>query len=150
MCLDIDVRYHPKYGAKGQAFIAQQPILVFKRLKHATDTGGMSPYQGTDWEFGVEKRVRNFSYGKSSYGKSLTSSVYAGLHAFFTMDAYRCMGNVFPAVIPVGARFFIGKHGEIVSTAMTVYRTEQDMLAAFGVDKLAPAIHRHKLTKRAR
>jgi hypothetical protein len=146
MCLDIDVRYHPKYGKKGQAFIAQRPILVYKRLTSLTNTGGTAPYQGTPWEFGVEKRVRNFTYGWSSR----RTSVEAGLHAFFTKEATRCYGNVFPAVIPVGARFFIGKDGEIVSTALTVYRTEQEILTAFGVDKLGPAIRRHTLTKRAR
>lgn len=146
MCLDIDVRYHPNYGKKGQAFVAQQPILVYKRLNNPTKTGGKAPYQGTPWEFGVEKRVRNFTYGWSSR----RTSVEAGLHAFFNKDANRCYGDVFPAVIPVGARFFIGTDGEIVSTALTVYRTQKDMLAAFGADKIGPAIRRHTLTKRAR
>lgn len=148
MCLNIDRSYHPKYGKKGQAFVAQQPILVYKCLTEVDVyiTGGLSPYQGTLWEFRVEKRVRNFTYGWGA-----RTRVFAGLHAFFTKDAERCRDAVvFPAVIPVGARFFIGERGEIVSTAMTVYRTEQDMLAAFGVDKIGPAIHRNTLTKRAR
>lgn len=146
MCLHIDVRYHPNYGKKGQAFVAQQPILVYKRLNNPTGLGGTSPYYGTLWEFGVEQRVSNFTYGWSSRQQR----VEAGLHAFFTKNADRCYGDVFPAVIPVGARFFIGKDGEIVSTALTVYRTEKDMLAAFGVTKVGPAISRHTLTKRAR
>jgi hypothetical protein len=146
MCLHIDVRYHPKYGKKGQAFVAKQPILVYKRLNYADNTGGNAPYQGTRWDFGVKKRISNFTYGWSSRRRT----VYAGLHAFFTKDANRCYGEVFPAVIPVGARFFIGTDGEIVSTALTVYRTEKEMLKAFGVDKLGPVIRRHTLTKRAR
>lgn len=146
MCLHIDVRYHPNYGKKGQAFVAQKPILVYKWLRYADKTGGIAPYQGTRWYFGVEKRISNFTYGWSSR----RTVVNAGLHAFFTKDAIRCYGKVFPAVIPVGAHFFIGKDGEIVSNALTVYRTEKKMLDAFGVDKLGPTIHRHKLTKRAR
>lgn len=148
MCLEIDSRYHPNYGKRGQAFIAEQPILVYKRLINPTQTGGTSPYRKTPWKFGVEKRVRNFTYPWYSHRKL----VEAGLHAFFTKDASRCYDHddVFPAVIPVGARFFIGTDGEIVSTALTVYRTEKEMLAAFGVDKLGPAIFRHTLTKRER
>ena len=145
MCLDINVSYHPNYGKKCQAFVAQQPILVYKRLNNPTKTGGMAPYQGTRWDFGVEKRVRNFTYWGSQ-----RQSVKEGLHSFFTKNAGRCYGDVFPAVIPVGARFFIGTNGEIVSTALTVYRTEKEMLAAYGADKLGPAIKRHTLTKRAR
>lgn len=145
MCLDIDVSYHPNAGKKGSAFIAQQPIFVHKRLMFADMTSGFAPYQGTRWDFGVEKRVRNFTYRGSE-----RQCVEEGLHSFFTKTADRCYGDVFPAVIPVGARFFIGTNGEIVSTALTVYRTKKEMLAAYGADKLGPAIKRHTLTKRAR
>ena len=75
MCLDIDVRYHPNAGKKGSAFIAQQPIFVHKRLIFADMTSGFAPYQGTRWDFGVEKRVRNFTYWGSQ-----RQSVKEGLH----------------------------------------------------------------------
>ncbi|BBA65221.1 predicted ORF [Xanthomonas phage XacN1] len=145
MCLDIDVRYHPNYGKKGSAFIAQQPILVYKRLNCADKTGGKAPYQGTRWDFGVEQRVPRFGY----WGQN-RREIDVGLHAFFTKDANRCYGDVFPAVIPAGARFFLGTNGEVVSTALTVYRTQKEMLAAFGAKAVGPAIKRHTLTKRAR
>ncbi len=145
MCLDIDVRYHPNYGKKGQAFVAQQPILVYKRLDNPDKTGGFAPYQRTRWNFGVTMRVKAFSYWGSQ-----RNSIEAGLHSFHTKNANRCYGSVFPAVIPVGARFFLGTNGEVVSTALTVYRTQKEMLAAFGADKIGPAIRRHTLTKRAR
>lgn len=145
MCLDIDVRYHPNYGKKGSAFIAQQPILVYKRLNNPTKTGGVAPYKGTRWDFGVEQRVPRFGYWTAQ-----RRTIDVGLHAFFTKDASRCYGDVFPAVIPVGAHFFLGTDGEVVSTALTVYRTEKDMLAAFGAKAVGPAIRRHTLTKRAR
>lgn len=145
MCLDIDVRYHPNYGKKGSAFIAQQPILVYKRLNNPTKTGGVAPYKGTRWDFGVEQRVPRFGYWTAQ-----RRTIDVGLHAFFTKDAIRCYGDVFPAVIPVGAHFFLGTDGEVVSTALTVYRTEKDMLAAFGAKAVGPAIRRHTLTKRAR
>ena len=145
MCLDIDVRYHPNYGKKGSAFIAQQPILVYKRLNNPTKTGGVAPYKGTRWDFGVEQRVPRFGYWTAQ-----RRTIDVGLHAFFTKDASLCYGDVFPAVIPVGASFFLGTDGEVVTTALTVYRTEKDMLAAFGAKAVGPAIRRHTLTKRAR
>ncbi len=145
MCLDIDVRYHPKYGKKGQAFVAQQPILVYKRLEKCDKDGGRAPYRGTRWNFGVPMTVPHFTYSGG-----MLHRVEAGLHSFFTKEARRCYGGrVFPAVIPVGARFFIGNEGEVVSTSLTVYRNQTEMLAAFGAKKIGPAIRRHTLTKRA-
>lgn len=149
MCLNIDVCYHPNYGKKGQAFIAKQPILVYKRLSSSDNKGGRAPYMGTKWVFGVEKRVPYFTY--DVWG-GIRLGVEAGLHAFWRKDAERLRSHksdAFPAVIPVGAKFFIGERGEIVSTALTVYRTEEDMLRAFNAKKVGTPIPRSTLTRDA-
>jgi hypothetical protein len=150
MCLNIDVNHHPKYGSRGQAFVAKQPILVYKRLSSADDKGGHAPYMGTRWLFGVEKRVPYFTY--DGFTSSPRRYVEAGLHAFWHKDARRLRNfrnQAFPAVIPVGAKFFIGEGNEIVSTALTVYRTEEDMLRAFNAKKVGTPIPRDTLTRDA-
>jgi hypothetical protein len=144
MCLDIDPSYHPNYGKNKSAFIAEQPILVYKRLINCDNTHGYSPYQQVRWDFGVEMRVPRFTYVDDS-----CMEVAQGLHAFFTKNAERSRYHtLYPAVIPVGARFYIGTNGEIVATAMTVYKTTEDMLKAFGANKIGAPIPRHTLKKR--
>jgi hypothetical protein len=142
MCLDIDKRYHPKYG-KGKSFVADRPLLVYKRLlSNGQGVGGLSPYMKTQWYFGVTKTVPRFGFD----GDTQKTAIEAGLHAFFTKNASRAghtyNGTLFPAVIPVGARFFIGTDGEIAATAMTVYRNEAELLKAHGVTKMGDPVPR--------
>jgi hypothetical protein len=136
MCLSIDVKYH----SKKKPHVAKQPILVWKWLKVLNNNYGRSPYMYTLWRFGTEYTAK-FSYDNYD-------NVEAGLHAFFTKDAHRIRWNdyaiLYPAVIPVGAKYWIGTDGEIVSTALTVYRTEQDCLKAFNATEFAKPIPRPK------
>lgn len=49
-------------------------------------------------------------------------------------------------MIPAGTKFVIGREGDIVAEALTVYRTEADMFAALGIKKLAKGI-KHETIK---
>lgn len=147
MCLNVDSNYHPNGTVRGQAFIATQPILVYKRLTSPNHTSARAPYRGTRWVFGVTQKVRNFTYCPVDQ-----YCVNAGLHAFFHQTAKRISygGGVFPAVIPAGARFFIGLNGEIVSTELTVYRNQTHLFKSLGIKEFGAPIHRNTLTKRSR
>lgn len=146
MCLNIDPDFHPSYS-KGKAAVADRPILVYKHLISRDGHSGVSPYQYARWVFGEEKTVRKFEYSDSNsyYRNSTKTRVGCGLHAFFTKDANRApldRANLYPAVIPVGARFWIGRYGEIVATAMTVYKDEKSLLAAYGATAVGEGIPR--------
>ncbi|QDJ96250.1 hypothetical protein Xoosp13_63 [Xanthomonas phage Xoo-sp13] len=141
MCLIINDKYHTDRTPK----VATQPILVWKVLESATEKQAVSPYQGATWRFGVQKKV-NFSFTQTGD----ITSVGAGLHAFISKDCrsisrmvinwYHVYATVYPAVIPVGAEYFIGSNDEIVSTQLTVYKTVAECLAAFGATEFAPGI----------
>lgn len=137
MCLTIDTNYHVR-GRKSGALVAKGPILVYKRLSHSDSTGGNAPYMGTRWTFGTKKTAR-FSYEGANY------SVEAGLHAFYRKDSGRArysQNELFPAVIPEGAKFYLAADGEIVSTELTVYRNDAECLAAFGVEAFGAPVSR--------
>ncbi|QDJ96251.1 hypothetical protein Xoosp13_64 [Xanthomonas phage Xoo-sp13] len=73
--------------------------------------------------------------------------VEAGLHAFFSKNPKRITGHgvsLYPAVIPVGAQYWIGENGEIVSSKLTVYRNDEECLAAFNAKKYGKPIRRPK------
>ena len=135
MCLHIDSEYHPKYGF-GHPFVADRPLVVWKRLMDVTSTDGYSPYQGTRWVFGKERSAR-FTFADRR------RLVEAGLHAFFSENAPRVFNNkLYPCVIPIGAQFFIGEGGEVVANRMIVYFTEAKMLSAFRVKKMGNPVKR--------
>ena len=146
MCLYVADKIHPNRRS-GIPLVAKQPILVWKRLDNCNDTHGYSPYRGTRWDYGKEKTVHRFTYAgggrQTGYGV-----VEAGLHAYTSVTAIRIPsgGNIYPAVIPVGARFWLGYHDEIVSDKMTVYRTVPDLFTALGITKFAKPIRKADLT----
>lgn len=139
MCLSIDFKYH----SKGKPHVATQPILVWKWLNGFSKFNARSPYMSYLWFF-------NHRYN-ATFRYDECDRVEDGLHAFFTKKANRAKGihntlhaKLYPAVIPVGANYWIGTDGEIVSTALTVYRTEQDCLKAFNATEFAKPIPRPK------
>lgn len=149
MCLIMDADYHPNFH-KGKALVADRPIVVYKRLDCVTANGGVSPYQAHKWMFGVMQRVNNFTYRNPihRYAIDNKNAVSKGLHAFFDKKGLRAKGHsLYPAVIPVGARFWLGWDGEIVSNAMTVYKNMPALLAAHGATKLGAPVSRSKYKK---
>ncbi len=145
MCLVIDSKYHPR-GGHTPAFVADRPIVVYKRLINVDSNSGVSPYQHVRWHFGKVMTVPNFSYDCWSD----RWDVEQGLHAFFKKDAPRARNpqyTLYPAVIPVGARFYLGQDGEIVSTALTVYLNEAELLAAHGAAAMGEPVPRSSLKR---
>ena len=75
------------------------------------------------------------------------TSVEAGFHAYHEYEhaAYECrfvVERIYPAIIPKGARFFVGLHGDIVSNRMTVYLTEKAALQGRKLGPAQPELHR--------
>lgn len=61
-----------------------------------------------------------------------------GLHAFITHDAAvrrmkaETQRHIYPAVIPAGSKFTVGRWNEIASTALIVYHTMKDLEKVHG------------------
>lgn len=152
MCLKFDRNFHP-IETKLQAFMAYSPILVYKRLvKSQKPNVAYSPYYNAAWTFGVQKKSK-FTFIRND-NNALLNGVNWGLHAFITTDteiaprAYVSPGQkIYPAIIPVGARFYLGIDGEIVSDIMTVYKNKRQLLAAFGVKEYGSGITRNSLNR---
>ena len=146
MCLYVVDAFHPNRRSR-IPLVAKQPILVWKQLDNCNDTHGYSPYRGTRWDYGKEKTVHRFTYGGGARRRDYRL-VEGGLHAFTSVTAIRIPsgGNICPAVIPVGARFWLGCYDEIVSDKMTVYRTVPDLFTALGITKFAKPIRKADLT----
>lgn len=149
MCLYVDYTFHSNLSS-GIPLVAKQPILVWKRLNPCNRNHGYSPYMGTRWDYGKEKTVHRFTYGGGARRRDYRV-VEGGLHAFTSRNAKRASYGgddiIYPAVIPVGARFWLGYHDEIVSDKMTVYRTEKDLFTALGITGYANPIRKADLSK---
>lgn len=128
MCLYVDERYHTTLEPKTAKF----PILVYKSLEYSDyHMGYISPYMGIEYEFGVK-------YSSNLIVDDENDSVEDGLHACTTRESaenhcYRSnYGDIFPAIIPVGAMFFIGEKNEIVSTELIVYKNLRALTRVHG------------------
>lgn len=131
MCLHIDEQFHPNR----KAFIADRPLLVYKVLHKTMNT---SPCRYKRYEFGVSNKVPHFSY-------DYDGDVEQGLHAYTSLHAAQCSywktySNrtiVRPAIIPAGARVWLGYSDEICATELIVYRNGKELRDAYGVSKYA-------------
>lgn len=143
MCLEIDIDYHYD-GKRSGPLVAKAPILVYKRLKNVDSTGGTAPYMGTRWVFGVKMTAKLDKDKLNNY------TIEEGLHAFFNKTGYRVRGYesaLYPAVIPAGAKFYLGEDGEIACTELTVYRNDAECLAAFGAKSYGAPVDRDSYVK---
>lgn len=158
MCLTIDTLIHEtdiyvkdknrQTLCKPQSFIADRPLLVWKRLRYNGKTYN-APYRGTVYKMGVQYSAR---LGVSDTG----FFVYEGLHAFVLEStanrSIKCAlfrsNKICPAVIPKGASVYFGEDGDVVSTRLTVYANMQLLLRAYGVKTLAPAVARNRVNAR--
>ena len=128
MCLYVDERYHTTLEPKTAMF----PILVYKALEYSDYyMGYISPYMEIEYEFG-ELNTSHLIFDDEN------DSVEDGLHACTTKESaenhcYRfSYGDIFPAIIPVGAMFFIGENNEIVSTELIVYKNLRALTRVHG------------------
>jgi hypothetical protein len=134
MCLYVSNDIHGEHNRK--PFITPTPILVHKLLCNSNAVSGVSPYQGTRWYFGKEMSVSKFGY--ATYGDTL--EVHQGLHAYRDQRDVWDNEDSHPAVIPVGAKIWIGIGREIVTNRMTVYRDMNALKKALNITDIAPGI----------
>ena len=119
MCLRIDLKRHPNL----QPLIAKDDIVVSKVLEHGR-RGWTTPYQ--------HKRVF-FIFGEAKLRSKLkvrnNEYVDEGIHSCSdTSTAVSILsdcdnGNVLTAIIPKGAKYFIGKWGDVVSNKLIIYKS---------------------------
>lgn len=146
MCLDINKNFHPN----GESKIAMQPIIVWKSLEHGNRLCGLSPFRGAYWYFGKEKtatldvnsRATQVERGLHAHILDRTGRWNEELKKKYTVNGclWSIYGNLYPAVIPAGAEFFIGTKGDIVATEMTVYKDMESLLQAFNATEAGEGI----------
>lgn len=149
MCLSIDTTLHPLFrtdGVSRKPRTCTRPILVWKRLeplrgydakRYATTKNGacigLSPYRQTPYYNG-RVMTAQFSF-RDSYYSANHDNVEAGLHAMTCKPLIERTGErSVPAIIPVGAKFYISDDGEIVSNQLIAYKDKPAM----------NSVHRHE------
>lgn len=140
MCLHIDSNHH--IGIKKvKARVAGYDMLVYKVLRRRSGKL-LAPYRRTRWFIGKPMvadmlvSVKNDEPYATDREDFETDPIHVGVHAMLTPDGAARLARqiafnqngVYPAVIPAGARFWIGRRGDIVATEMTVYKTVKDAL----------------------
>jgi hypothetical protein len=117
MCLDIKDLKWDKAGRLiliPKARVANRDIKVFKQLDiESFHPDGMiltSPHRGHRWYAGKLKKA---NMRVNSYGE-----VHQGLHAYRKLGD--CPSIRFHAIIPKGAKYYIGNDGDIVANKMKV------------------------------
>lgn len=153
MCLYVDPDRHARKGDKNRrayrrARTVTSPILVYKVLKRVGGSEyAISPFRNFHWLFGKEHTAKfshNYYYDEHNIDE--------GLHAFGNrqkandLKSYGYGRRVYYAVIPVGAKVYMGMDDDIVSTKMTVYASLNDLQAVHGKVSTTPVDYR-KLTK---
>lgn len=118
--------------------IADRDIVVWKvletypTLKNKPGKTLYSPFYGAIYHPGRTKRSPIWI----TYGV-----IDEGLHAFITRDAHDAVDllargeklrRIYPAVIPAGSKFTVGRWYEIASTALIVYDTMKDLEKVHG------------------
>lgn len=131
MCLTIKELIPNRVNAKNpKPLIAKEDIRVWKGLHMQTTRTGITPHQnfqfekgqhyyqeGNDFTFKVGTKTSTYVNGKVVRGYEV--SVYEGLHACTTRSkAFDHAPWVVPMTIPKGARYFLGKKGDIVSNQL--------------------------------
>lgn len=152
MCLDIEPKYHPEYidenynRRKPTAKVATFPILTYKVLDvDKCDKGKVyytSPYRGTSYKMGTLYRSA-FSFDLFDY------SIQRGLHSCINVSSANnhmsFSGENFPAIIPVGSKFYLGMAGEIVSNQLIVFPNKKAILEHFNVEAFGKGVSRYNL-----
>jgi hypothetical protein len=158
MCLYANTNLHGS-GTSFSPKIAKVPLLVWKSLEQPDAKGAYSPFLCYRWTFGKTVNAKLHV----DYETTNSIAIEDGLHAHILNQEQRqnkalvsryvapnkklwsIFGKLYPAVIPAGTKFVIGKEGDIVAEAMTVYRDEEHMFTALGITKLADGIKRETI-----
>lgn len=142
MCLHVNKNVHP--GRKRR--IATRPLVVHKDLisrwsDRWPNTEWVSPYhrhtQNSTWRIGVANK-ETLTKGGHLLGGCPT--IYKGLHSALPRRKRLGYTKRLWAVIPAGARFYVGLNKDIVSDQLIVFDTKKAMLSYLGVKSLAPPI----------
>lgn len=144
------------YNNRLEVLTLTRPIIVFKGLRaYKSWRGNMfrvttltSPYKGTQYSFGQTKTANGMAKCIAE-----CDSISVGLHALRTKKNFRTYFNTFglntiddrsnftyrngeiyafPAVIPAGAKVWIGDNGDIVATELTVYEDLKSIHEVYG------------------
>lgn len=113
--------------------IARTNILVYKCLDYDLVYGYCTPYQyypiyfiNDEW---AEMKVKHFTYSRNR------KDVEEGIHAYYDKsvadDNSRryfegCGTKTYYAIIPKGAKYYIGHDNDIVVTELFIFKTKKD------------------------
>lgn len=126
-----------------EGIVTNRPIVVWKWLEQE-DGKYLSPYRGFRYEFGRKYRTPIGSV--VDYCSWLPPKIHRGLHAF-TVRQSGGRRVAYPSIIPAGSRIYLGRHSEIVSNQLIVFKNWDELVKRYPGAKNS-AEHISKFTKR--
>lgn len=131
MCLILD----PTRNNGDEPLVAKKKIKCYKYLT-PTENGGIAPFFEYKYTFGVENHTQmEVTAGFVTKGFHAFRSRFKGMEIvliYLPYEKYR----LYKCIIPKGAKYYLGRYGEIVSDTMIVqseYRiTWFDEILRFG------------------
>lgn len=118
-------------------FVAESNILVYKCLD-CEDDKYCTPFQYVPIYFNngkTELEVKNFTYSHHIDILHISNTVNQGIHAYYVYNetkevckafGYCCGTKTHYAIIPKGAKYYVGNKGDVVSTKLIIFETEED------------------------
>ena len=167
MCLLVNTSVHTPIECDSpfpyhQALTATESILVTKMLEYGEFSGWFTPYKYTLVNFRsgkttmkphncspFQEKVRVFY---NAHGDDTTDIAY-GIHAFFSKSVVekemvyygRQQWNIHPfkAIIPKGAKYYVGAEGDIVSDKLIVFENDAAYEKYLSTHKRQPVTLNH-------
>ena len=145
MCLYIHPRYHKKNIFNHyKPLVAKENILVYKWLHRIGDIY-ITPFLYERVIFSCRQALLSVKKFKVIYISRNIAHVNQGIHAKTVsgkyldkdyLDGIKRVAEEHLAVIPKGARFYIGDEQDVVSNKLFVYESKEDFLVFNSKDKL--------------
>lgn len=114
------------------AWTAERPILVYKILIDYGFFTKITPFMDFKIKFKLGRSQEYVSnLGKSVYKYNSETIIKEGLHAMYNKTIAKIVSDrlgrakVYYAVIPKGAKYYVGKDHDIVSDRQIIFRTER-------------------------
>ena len=124
------------------ALVAERPLVVMKRLIGVGATGGETPYQHKTMKFGVRYDITGRStFDIYNYNTADLAEINGGSFHAVMWDAREnncswvkagLSTQWYPAIIPVGTKFFLGNNKDVATRSLIVYRTLAELEAVHG------------------
>lgn len=132
MCLTLNDRFH---SSEKTPIIADKDYVTYKILVTANGIVYFTPYRSQKITFDELNIARlgkvRFSYLTEHTDSHNITDVFRGYHTFLTLDTanekFPKVRRIVPAIIPEGTKFFIGKHGDIVSNNIIYVKDEETL-----------------------